>query len=204
MQFRDNPVIPKLDDTSVERALSVFIHLHRELVMKIRSPVLLAVLAAGLVPFSVYAGAEANVYACIYVPTKPVSPLSVSFTAGSTSDHCMYHTGTSATMTVNDPGLTCTSVGKMESKASSSKGDLCATDSSIWGLSYTITGTAYSGSTLTDWSHKPMKQNKVKLKDSSPGTALCSNKALCEASEIQWNRHSTGTLYVIFRPTAVR
>ena len=172
--------------------------------MKKRSPVLLAVLAAGLVPFSVYAGAEANVNACIYVPTKPVSSLSVSFTAGSSSDHCMYHKGSSATMTVTNPGLTCTSVGKVESKASSTNGDLCATDDSIWGLSYTITGTAYSGSTLTNWSHKPMRQNKVKLKDSSPGTALCSNEALCEATEVQWSRHSTGTIYVIFKPAAVR
>ena len=85
-----------------------------------------------LLPNIVYAGAGANMNACIYVPTKPISPLAVSVTAGGSIDHCMNDTGKNANMTVANAGVTCTSVGYVEGKSSSTGGDTCATDTSLW------------------------------------------------------------------------
>ena len=110
----------------------------------------------------------------------------MSWTAGSSSDHCMYNRGHDASMEVSDGGMTCVSVGYIQHKASSSGGDLCATDESVWGLSYNgEKNRVYSGSTLTHWEAAGVFLSKghVWLANQSKNTKICPSKARCESNK---------------------
>ncbi len=171
--------------------------------MAIRKFPFRALLAAlALHPALVFAGAGANMYACVYLPVAPISPLSVSFTAGGSVDHCMNNTGNNNSITASTAGVTCASVGYVEGKSSSSGGDTCATDTSIWLLSYNIASTAYSGSTQSTWSHPFLGDNHINLQASSTGTSVCSNSNLCTSTSQEWDSGTQGPLYIIFQPMA--
>ncbi len=151
-----------------------------------------------LMSSSVFAGAGANVYACVNLTTKPITPLSVAVTVGGSGTHCMIDSGSGGTLTASAIGLNCMSVGYVESKASSTKGDLCATDTSTWPMSYSISGSSYSGSMVSKWS----TGNHISLTTSTKNTVVCNNKALCDSTSATWNSGTQGPLYIIFQPEA--
>jgi hypothetical protein len=146
-----------------------------------------------------YAGAGANVSACVYFATKPSTQLVVSITPAGSGTHCMNDTGSATSITVTGPGVSCASVGYVEAKASSTKGDLCATQSSNWPLAYSIAGTAYSGQTQTEW-HTGTSNNSIDLQNQPAGTSVCGNSTLCPATSWTWNAGTQGPLYIIFQP----
>lgn len=146
-----------------------------------------------------HAGAGANVNACINLPTKPATPMQVSVKAGGSGTHCMNDSGNNASFTVTSAGVTCASVGYVEAKASSTKGDTCATDSSNWPLSYTISGSAFSGTTQSGWSGAGTR-NSINLENPSKDTVVCGSDSLCNSTSWNWNHGTQGPLYIIFQP----
>lgn len=161
----------------------------------------LLALAACAIPLTAMAGAGANVNACIYLPTAPMAPLKATVTAGGSGTHCMNDKGNSTTINVTQAGLTCGSVGYVEAKASSTKGDTCATDTSTWPVAYTIGGTAYSGATQSDWSGAGTR-NSITLQNQTRGTAVCNSQNLCSGTSATWDHGTQGPVYVIFQPQA--
>lgn len=159
----------------------------------------IAVAASALFAGPAYAGAGANVNACINLPTKPAQPMTVQVTAGGAGTHCMNDTGNSTSFTVNSAGVTCAPVGYVEAKASSTKGDTCATDSSNWPLSYKIANTAFSGTTQSGWSGAGTR-NSITLENQSKDTVVCGSNSLCNATSWNWDHGSQGPLYIIFQP----
>lgn len=133
------------------------------------------------------------VYGCVYFPTESDPSFEIEFTVGGASDNCMNDIGYNSTLEVSAAGVLCTSVGYVEEKGSSSGGDTCATDLSIWGLSYN--GNGYSGSTLSEWSSGPW-HNEIQLYSSSPGTNVCASQALCQITDLEWDVGTTGPIYV--------
>lgn len=148
----------------------------------------------------VFAGAGANIYACIYMDKTPQTPMVANVTAGGSGTHCMNDTGNSTTIKVSSAGLNCSSVGYVEEKASSTKGDTCATDTSHWPLSYNINGQPYSGYAMTRIS-RPGSQGNIKFENStSPKTSVCTAQALCVGTSATWDVGTRGPLYIIFQP----
>jgi hypothetical protein len=155
-------------------------------------------LAAGLASIinGVDAGADANVYGCIYIAKTPPQKIGVNFFPGGSTSRCMYETGTNAYLDVVNSGITCVSVGFVSSKSSSSGGDLCATTPSRWRLGYDA-GAGFTGSTFTDWSAPIFGQDTVKLIEPySPGTQLCRRPEQCGVTYQSFG--GTPDLYVIF------
>lgn len=105
----------------------------------------------------------------------------------------MYYTGSSGSVNVTAAGITCVSLGYIESKASSSDGDLCATDNSIWSVSYT--GGGFSQALRTQWS----VGNEAQITSNSPQASLCDQQALCTDNYVSWAKDSQGPLYVSSR-----
>lgn len=146
-----------------------------------------------------HAGAGATVYACVNFATKPAKPLVVNVTPGGSGTHCMYDTGNNTTFTVTEAGVSCSSVGYVEAKASSTKGDFCATEKSRWPLAYSITDTSFSGQTQTQW-NTGTSNNSIDLNDPPAGTIVCGSNAVCTSTSWTWNAGSQGPLYIIFQP----
>lgn len=169
--------------------------------MSIRITAQLLALAACAIPLSAMAGAGANVNACIYLPTAPIAPLKANVTTGGSGTHCMNDKGNNTTITVTQAGLTCSAVGYVEAKASSTKGDTCATDTSTWPVAYNISGTAYSGATQSDWSGAGTR-NSITLQNPSRGTSVCNSQNLCSGTSATWDHGTQGPVYVIFQPQA--
>lgn len=146
-----------------------------------------------------HAGAGAIVNACVYFATKPATPLTVNVTPGGAGTHCMDDTGKAATITVTNAGLSCASVGYVEDQAS---GNLCSMGKSMWPLSYTVQGTAYSGTTQTQWhtGHHGFHSNSIELVDQSAGTNVCGQEALCSSTSWTWDAGTQGPLYIVFQP----
>lgn len=150
-------------------------------------------------PDAALAGAGATVYACVYLPTTPISSMVAQVTAGGSGTHCMNDSGNNTTITVSQSGLSCSPVGYVEAKASSTKGDTCATDTSTWPLSYTINGTPYSGSTQSTWSGAGTR-NSIELTNSNPNTSVCNSQSLCTNISTTWDHGTQGPLYIVFQP----
>jgi len=155
-----------------------------------------------LVPTIAFAGAGANVNACIYLPVKPVQPLSVTFSPGGPGTHCMDKTGKTGTVSVTNAGVTCASVGYVESKGSSTGGDTCATDTSYWQLGYAAKGTSMTGSLNSSWSLPLFGDNHAKIESASKGTVVCNTQNLCTTQSVQWDSGTSGPIYFIFSPEA--
>ena len=129
--------------------------------------------------------------ACVWHANKPVKPYDVHWKAGSAGDKCMTLRGSDASMTVTDQGLTCISLSKVAVDSSWS----CYFRSSLWGMSYTATGAAYSGSTSSQWTTGPFNSD-ITLHDQSPGTNVCAEKAHCVRTFIEWDNDSHASLFV--------
>jgi hypothetical protein len=147
---------------------------------------------------SAYAGAGANVYGCVNLTTKPPKPLTVQLTAGGSGTHCMNDVGSDTNFSAANQGLNCASVGYVESKASSTKGDLCATDESHWMMSYNIEDTSFSGSTNSNWH----TGNSMSLYDQIKNTVVCNTEAICDSTSVSWDSGTQGPIYIIFQPQA--
>ncbi|KAF4433164.1 hypothetical protein F53441_13765 [Fusarium austroafricanum] len=145
------------------------------------------------------AGAGAIVKACVYFSAKP--QINVQWNTCGSASHCMYCKNLpNLSMPVTSAGLTCVNLGKVESKASSSGGDVCATDESHWQLSYN--GGVYSGSASTRWRGGGTRHNSIELDDKkySPGTAVCGSEAACVDPSTDWDAGTTPDIYFVFRP----
>ena len=148
-----------------------------------------------------FAGAGANTNVCINLATPPASPLKVSVKVGGSGTHCMNDKGNDATITASGVGLSCASVGYVEEKGSSTKGDTCATDTSTWPVSYTVKGQSYSGAARLHMS-RGTTANQVSISDQSKDTVICNSEAVCVSTSTSWNHGTQGPLYVIFQPQA--
>lgn len=166
------------------------------------------ILAAALcfLPTAAFAGAGANITACIYMPAKPTTAWKASFIAGGNGTHCMSSNGSNATVQVQNQGLNCGSVGYVEEKGSSSGGDTCSTDTSHWVLSYTSTDTngaqlAYTGSTSVEM-ERDMTHNHAGISNQTTGTQICTSQALCTSTGQDWDHGSQGPLFIVYQPLA--
>lgn len=159
----------------------------------------LILVMATLFAGSAYAGAGANVNACINLPTKPAKPMTVTVTAGGAGTHCMNDQGNNTTFTVSNAGVTCSAVGYVEAKASSTKGDTCATDSSNWPLAYKIANSGFSGGTQSQWSGAGTR-NSIELQNQSKDTVVCGSDTVCSSTSWNWDHGTQGPLYIIFQP----
>ena len=149
----------------------------------------------------VFAGADANVNACIYMEVAPVEPIVFKFNAGNkTVDRCMHEVGSNASVEVKGAGVTCTPVGYIKRKSSSTKGDFCATTSPRWFLGYSGSGTSFSGSVQVKLSNPIGKQNSASISEKTNKTSVCGSDNLCSLDYIQWSRHTKGPIYLIFNP----
>ena len=169
--------------------------------MNIRNIPSLLTIGLCMLPGVAFAGAGANVTACIYMPTTPAKSFSASVSAGGSGTHCMNDSGNNTTISVTQAGLNCSGVGYVEAKASSTKGDTCATDSSTWPISYAGNGAgaSYTGSTQSTWSGAGTR-NSIDLNNPSSGTVVCNAQALCNSQNATWNHGTQGPIYIIFQP----
>lgn len=162
-------------------------------------------IAACAIPFvgsTAYAGAGANMNACVYLAVSPATPITFNFTAGGSADHCMNDTGNNASVTASNAGVTCVSVGYVEEKGSSTGGDVCATDISTWVLSYSAEDSSYSGSVQAHMSHPLFSSNHISIDNQSPDTYICSTANACNSTKLTWDSGTQGPLYFIFEPGA--
>ncbi len=143
---------------------------------------------------SLYAGAGAKAYGCVYLATKPTAPLKATFTVGSTS--CMNNVGSGGVITVADKGLSCLYLGYIEGKSSSSGGDTCASDTSHWNLACS-TDSSFSANSDTALSHPFLGSNHAKFNSHSDGVTMCSTASKCGDTSKQWSSGTVGDLYFV-------
>jgi len=160
--------------------------------------VALAVLAASN---GVMAGAGARVNACVNYQTPPIQPFTVNFTPVNSQTKCMNSNGSPTSVTVTSSGLTCGSIGYVESKTSSSGGDFCATADHRWFLTYTTSGgaTNQTGTLKSEWYYSLLSDNKIELDIYPENTQLCGSKSMCHNTRLKWYS-GVGTAYFIFQP----
>ncbi len=161
----------------------------------------IGVIGVILMAQSAHAGAGANMNVCINLATKPPTPMSVSISVAGSGTHCMNDTGQSGSFSAGAVGLNCASVGYVEEKGSSTKGDTCATDTSTWPVSYSITGQSFSGSAQVHMS-RGTTANQVNITGQSPNTVICNSAAVCVNTSTSWDHDTQGPLYIIFQPEA--
>ncbi|KAI1165328.1 hypothetical protein F5B18DRAFT_611574 [Nemania serpens] len=162
-----------------------------------------AVLAFLSYVLPIAAGPGAGVYACINLISDPTSSYTVTFNPASGANRCMTPVGNTVTVDVTRGGLTCASLGYVEAKSSSSGGDTCATDESIWNIAYNENGkpNPSSGSIRTRWRRSGLTSNEISFKESVPGAAVCGSQAVCAATVFNWRVGSQGPVYFIFTPS---
>jgi len=141
------------------------------------------------------AATKATVFACVAYQVDPGKPFDVSFTAGSGYDKCMLKSGTSASATVSSKGLTCASLGEVESDSSG----WCYWLSSYWTASYSANG--ITGTMRSQW-YNEFDDSDVTLKDSSPYTSVCMNKTPCGSTKQWWDhkKDQKPDIYIVFEP----
>jgi len=147
------------------------------------------------IPFILTSLIGAQVYGCIFMRYSPAQPFVAKFIHGGQKIHCMIHGGYDNSVRVTRSGVTCADIQYVESKASSSGGDLCATDTSYWGLSYSTSGSepVYSGDMISRW----QTGNSADFVGTfSKGTRFCKNQTYCEYTWVDWPSGTQGPLYV--------
>lgn len=144
-----------------------------------------------------YAGAGAHVYACVNVAVVS-TPFEVKFTRS--GFHCMYETGNDKSIEVKEVGITCADIGYVEAKASSSDGDVCATDLSHWHLNYVVPGTNHGGSADLNLKHPALDHNYGSFHSRNENAYMCSAPVPCRTTEQQWDSGTVGDLYIVFDP----
>ena len=136
------------------------------------------------------------------------APFKVSLIAGRRDDHCMSASGirTPVEMEVGPTRsrLTCSPVGYIETKSSSTRGDTCHTDKSWWTLSYKV-----ADSDRAAFRSKPenfarfrvwgsaRRENEITLVNEVDfNVYICPWMAHCEAREYMWPKKLVGKAYV--------
>ena len=154
-----------------------------------------------------FAGAGATIYGCLYVDTKPYSPVKITMKVG-TNNHCVSknanHAGKSYNLSIKSAGVSCVKIGYIEQKASSSGGDVCATDKSHWHLSYNADSDSFSWSGAADLrlNHPLFGSNHAEFNSKTSGTQLCNSASKCGTDKQQWDSGSVGNLYIVFDPSS--
>lgn len=135
---------------------------------------------------------------CVYFSTKPFTPVQVQWNTCGSASHCMCCSGQSTSVTVTTAGLSCTAIGKVESKSSSSGGDVCATDKSYWELSYDAG--VYSGGCVSRWIGGGSSHNYIEFVNGkySPGTSVCGSQAACPGTQTDWDAGTAPNIYVSY------
>jgi hypothetical protein len=134
---------------------------------------------------------EVEVQGCIWQATKPDKAYTVRFTGGSGSDACIKRKGGSPTMSVSEVGITCASLGDVEVDDDG----WCFYQQSRWGMSYTVDGKPYSGSTSSRIVTGPVHSD-IELREASPGTNVCGSKAQCSSQALEWRNSGNEPIYV--------
>ncbi|KAK4195205.1 hypothetical protein QBC40DRAFT_316820 [Triangularia verruculosa] len=140
----------------------------------------------------VQAGAGAHVHACVTYDDAPPEDTTVNFKAA-VDWQCMNHFGSNANLKVSSSGTFCADIGYVELKASSSGGDLCATDKSYWSMTYGTTE-GDTGYIKTQWKNS----GYIYLVSPSSAISVCGSQSLCDDKERGWD--GTGELWIHFQP----
>ncbi|KAI1109764.1 hypothetical protein F5Y14DRAFT_431353 [Nemania sp. NC0429] len=156
-----------------------------------------ALVLAALSSLAVAEKGAAQVHGCVWHNAKPVKSYIANWGPGSTADRCMRLSGSQASMTVTNQGLTCQSLGKVAVDSSWT----CFVKQSWWALSYT-SDVAYSGSANSRWTTGPANSD-ITLHDQSPGTNVCASQAHCKGDFVEWGNDNDAHLYIVFEPGAV-
>ena len=130
----------------------------------------------------------AYIQACVTFQSKPSKPFQVNFDPFSSENKCMNDVGSAANLTVTSSELTCTFIGYVESKASSSGGDFCASTESLWYLSYGTLGldSEKSGTAISQWSYSWINPDVIQLQSYPLGTQICGEYSLCGDATFSW------------------
>lgn len=152
-----------------------------------------------------FAGAGANVSVCLNLAEQPRQSYIVTVTPGNSGNsQCMYDYGNATTINVTQAGLNCGSVGYIEAKSSSSKGDLCATEASYWQIAYSTPsgggGGGASGSATVNVTTSNTGSNGASLANQQTSTNMCASQGTCSGTSVSWPHGNVGSLYVIFVP----
>lgn len=139
------------------------------------------------------AGAVIN--ACLLMDFNPSEGFTVKFSGGSDHDQCMNTKARYSTVEAFSDGLTCGHLGYIESKASSSGGDLCATDRSLWSLSYKR-GSTNGSVTASLGSGLFSETNWMELVEYEDGMNLCTTQDGCGEVRQTWPTGTSPGLYV--------
>ena len=143
----------------------------------------------------------AFVHACVNLQIKPSKHFNVHFSPVDRGNKCMNEIGSDVDVTVNSSGLTCGYIGYAESKASSSGGDFCATQASLYHISYATSGliSEKSGSLRSQWYYSFFNDDEIALEAYPNGTKLCSSGSLCDTTSVTWPS-GVGLAYVSYAP----
>ncbi|KAI0412557.1 hypothetical protein F5X98DRAFT_391817 [Xylaria grammica] len=166
----------------------------------LRTSAILCLLSYAL-PIS--AGPGAQVYACVSLRTPETHNFTVTFNPINGANKCMNAVGQPTTIDVYQIGVSCGEIGYVEGKASSSGGDLCATDESDWNLDYHTTGadSEKTGSIRAAWRKEwGANTNAINFRSWTPGAVACSSEALCTATDFYWSTGTSGPVYFMFQP----
>ena len=122
----------------------------------------------------------------------------VKFSGGSDHDQCMKTRPLYDTVETFTDGLTCGEPQYIESKASSSGGDLCATDRSLWTLSYTRGSWCNENGSVTASLGSGLfsETNWMELVDYQEGTSLCTTQDDCGDVKQTWPTGTAPELFV--------
>ncbi|KAI0141724.1 hypothetical protein GGR57DRAFT_519979 [Xylariaceae sp. FL1272] len=152
----------------------------------------------------IVAGPGAVVYACLNLQVKPSTNFTALFEVNPNSgaNKCMSSVGHSVIVDVSESGATCGEVGYVEAKASSSGGDLCASDESIWNVLYYTKDlpSSKSGSVRSRWYKLTWSNaNEITFKENEyiAGAMVCPTEALCSSTIFHWRSGSTGPAYLV-------
>jgi hypothetical protein len=151
--------------------------------------------------FDAFTSTGANVYACVNLQVMPSKFFTVHFSPVDSGNKCMNPIGSNVDVTVNSSGLTCGSVGYVESKTSSTSGDFCATADHLWHISYNTSGLVAekSGSMRSQWYRSLISDDKIELEACPTGAKLCGSRNLCDSTSVRWAT-GTGEAYVSYPP----
>ncbi|KAF4460352.1 hypothetical protein FALBO_12867 [Fusarium albosuccineum] len=149
----------------------------------------LAFVTFALAPGAVAARAGAYVKGCVYLPSAPSSPMTFTFSPGSSSDQNMNPKGYQNSVSVFSWGITCADVGYVQEDSTFQE--------ARWTLGYS--GGPHTGSTESVWSAS-FWNNEVNLKKYDAQTCICGSLHLCNQKDIKWDQGTTGPIYIIFTP----
>jgi hypothetical protein len=176
---------------------------HKNILRPVTWALKLSLLSIVLLPKLAFAGAGTNVYGCVYL-NQVDTPMNFTFIPE--GSQCMNQIGSSQTLTVTKPGVSCVSIGYIEQKDTDTGNDDCnALNAGIWKLSCSGGDGNFSGTVETVlYYHLGIGENHMDMNtdDSSPNINLCTQPAKCVGKSASWPRGTQGKKYIIFQPAA--